>query len=85
MCSLIFPFLGWRCDPSTLTPDYSAHVSLRPGKASQPGCSAVQSSRDVDTHPSGPPLSLVTEETSGNLKVGKEEVNLSNIPVPRVN
>lgn len=69
-----------------LTPDYSAPGSLRPGRASQPGFSAAQSSRAVEAHPSGPPLSLVTEGTSENVRVRmKEEVNLSHIPFSRVN
>lgn len=69
-----------------LTPGCSAPGSLKPGRASQRGFSAAQSSRAVEAHYSGPPLSLVAEETSGNLRVGKEEqeVNLSNIPFSRI-
>lgn len=81
---LIFPLLGWRCEPPTLTPEYSALGSLRLGRDSQSGCSVVQRSRAAAARPSGP-LSPATEETSGNSKVGKEEVNLRNIPFPRVN
>lgn len=68
-----------------LTPDDSAPGCLRTGRASQPGFSAAQSSRAVKAHPSGPPLSLVTEGTSRNLRARKEaKVNLSNIPFSRV-
>lgn len=74
---------GLRWNPPTLTPGCSAPGSLRSGRASQSGCFAAQKSRAVEAYTSSPPLFLVTEGTSGNLRVEKE-VNLGTISFSKV-
>lgn len=63
-----------RQDSVLLTPGCSAPESLRPERASQPGCSVPSSGSVVVTHRSGPPLFLITEGTSGNLTMAGAEL-----------
>lgn len=71
------PLPRLRRDSLILTPGCPAPGSLRPERASPPGFSVPPSGRAVETHHSGPPLSLATEGTSGNstVCVGGEVVN----------